>query len=86
MAEQEGSSGSVPEPADMRFSEALSELERVVRELESGEADLEVSIERYERGVSLLQACRAKLDEAEQKITVLMGELEPDDAAGSDEE
>ena len=73
---------TVPEatsPQDMRFSEALGELELIVKELESGEAELEESIERYERGVGLLTACRAKLDEAEQKITVLMGELEPED-------
>lgn len=60
----------------MRFSEALAELEAIVAALESGQLDLEDSIARYERGVSLLRACQAKLAEAEQRVTMLMGELE----------
>jgi hypothetical protein len=31
---------------------------------------------RYERGVALLKALKAKLDDAEQKVTMLVGELE----------
>jgi exodeoxyribonuclease VII small subunit len=76
MPQDETAAARTPAPEDMRFSDALGELERIVKDLESGEAELEESIERYERGVGLLQACRGKLDEAEQKITMLMGELE----------
>jgi exodeoxyribonuclease VII small subunit len=79
MPEEEKVPAAATSPQDMRFSDALGELELVVKELESGEAGLEESIERYERGVGLLTACRAKLDEAEQKITLLMGELEAED-------
>ena len=60
----------------MRFSSALEELESIVRELESGQLDLEDGIRRYERGVALLKLCRAKLENAQQKITTLMGDLE----------
>ncbi len=84
MPEDEAAASELVAPEDMRFSEALGELECIVRELESGEAELEESIERYERGVGLLRACRTKLDEAEQKITVLMGELEPEDEPETD--
>lgn len=66
-------------PGEMRFEDALSELEAIVRTLEAGEQDLEQSIALYERGVSLRKACQAKLDEAQQKITVLMGELEAEE-------
>ena len=70
-----------PEP---RFSEALAELEKIVRELEGGQLDLEDAIVRYERGVDLLKSCRRTLEDAQQRITTLMGELEPeeDDADG----
>ena len=61
---------------DLRFSEALSELETIVAALEGGQLDLEDSLARYERGVALLRACQAKLGEAEQRVTMLMGELE----------
>jgi len=62
-------------PADLRFSEALSELESIVSALESGQLDLEESLARYERGVALLRACQAKLADAEQRVTALMGEM-----------
>jgi exodeoxyribonuclease VII small subunit len=65
----------------MRFSDALAELEAIVSALESGQLELEDSIARYERGVALLRACQAQLAEAEQRVTMLMGELETDDAS-----
>ena len=68
-------------PEDMHFSDALAELETIVSELESGQLELEDSIARYERGVALLRACQAQLAEAEQRVTMLMGELESDDAS-----
>ena len=70
---------------EMRFSEALAELESIVVALESGQLDLEDGLARYERGVALLRACQAKLAEAEQRVTMLMGELDTgaaDDGAG----
>lgn len=70
--------------AELRFSEALGELESIVSALESGQLDLEESLARYERGVALLRACQAKLADAEQRVTVLMGEMpsvEDSDAA-----
>jgi exodeoxyribonuclease VII small subunit len=66
-------------PETMRFSEALAELEGIVAALESGQLDLEDSLARYERGVALLRACQTRLNEAEQKVTMLMGELETED-------
>ncbi len=65
-----------PAPEELRFSAALAELETIVSALESGQLDLEDSLQRYERGVSLLRACQARLQEAEQRVTMLMGELE----------
>ena len=72
-----------PAPETMRFSDALAELETIVSALEGGQLELEESIARYERGVALLRACQSRLAEAEQRVTMLMGELESDD--GSDE-
>lgn len=67
-------------PDQMRFSDALAELETIVSALEGGQLELEESIARYERGVALLRACQTRLLEAEQRVTMLMGELEQDDA------
>jgi exodeoxyribonuclease VII small subunit len=63
-------------PEELKFGEALGELEQIVASLEGGQLDLEESLARYERGVALLRACQAKLADAQQKVTMLMGELE----------
>ena len=71
-------------PADMTFGAALAELEQIVRALETGQLELEESLERYERGVALLTACQKKLSEARQKVTALIGELEVDEVEEGD--
>lgn len=52
----------------LSFETALSELETIVRDLETGKAALEESIGAYERGVALKQHCERKLREAQAKI------------------
>ncbi|MGI6216017.1 MAG: exodeoxyribonuclease VII small subunit [Coriobacteriales bacterium] len=60
------------------FNEGLDELEKIIAELESGQLELEDSLKKYERGVHLLCMLQGKLSVAEQKVTVLLGELEPE--------
>lgn len=57
---------------EMTFKEASIELEQIVRALESGDLELEESLERYGRGVELLKSLRARLSAAEQKVQVLL--------------
>ncbi|HIY51597.1 MAG TPA: exodeoxyribonuclease VII small subunit [Candidatus Olsenella avicola] len=57
---------------EMTFKEASIELEQIVRSLESGDLELEDSLERYGRGVELLKSLRARLADAEQKVRVLL--------------
>lgn len=66
---------------DMTFREAMAELEGIVTLLESDTLELEESLERYGRGVTLLASLQKRLDAAKQQVDVLMGELEaaPDD-------
>ena len=64
---------------EMSFREGLVELESIVKALESNQLELEQSIESYERGVALLGALKKRLDTAQQKVSVLMGELQPDE-------
>ena len=54
--------------AAMSFEEAMKALEDVVRALESGNVELEKSIELYERGAALKSHCEAKLKAAEEKV------------------
>ena len=60
---------------EFSFREAMAELDRIVAELESNTLELEESLQRYERGVSLLGILQTKLSSAEQRVEMLMGEL-----------
>lgn len=55
-------------PDNLSFEEALTELEKIVRQLESGGTDLKSSIDSYERGMALKKLCETKLKEAQGKI------------------
>ncbi|SPH23637.1 Exodeoxyribonuclease 7 small subunit [Defluviimonas aquaemixtae] len=52
----------------MSFEEAMKALEAVVRDLESGNVELEKSIALYEQGAKLKAHCEKKLKEAEEKV------------------
>lgn len=52
----------------LSFEDALGELETIVRDLETGKAPLEKSINAYERGIALKQHCEKKLRDAQAKI------------------
>ncbi len=54
------------------FESCLEELEKVVRELEGGDLPLERSLELFERGMSLSDACRKQLEEAETRVDMLI--------------
>jgi exodeoxyribonuclease VII small subunit len=63
------------------FEEGLAELEKVVKELESGDLPLERALELFEKGTQLSAACRKQLEEAETRIETLIkrgGELRPE--------
>ncbi|WP_308616696.1 exodeoxyribonuclease VII small subunit [uncultured Enorma sp.] len=72
---------------EMSYKEASQELERIIRSLESGELELEESLESYTRGVELLKSLRGRLATVEQKVSVLMKDVDgvdtlvPGDAA-----
>ena len=54
--------------ASLSFEDALKELEGIVQELESGQAPLETSIERYERGAALKAHCEKRLEAARLRV------------------
>lgn len=53
----------------MTFEEALSELEDIIRNLESGETNLDGAIAAYERGTALKRHCDDKLRDAQEKVS-----------------
>lgn len=63
----------------MSYKEASIELEGIIRNLESGDLELEESLEGYTRGVELLKSLRSRLSAAEQKVSVLMKDIDGGD-------
>ena len=57
--------------AELSFEAALKELEAIVGELESGNADLQRAIDLYERGDRLRRQCAARLDAAQARIEAI---------------
>lgn len=73
------------ENKEMSFREAMAELDRTVAVLESNTLELEDSLKAYERGVAILSDLKQRLSSAQQKVDVLMGQLDaPADDATTD--
>lgn len=54
------------------FEATLERLHQIVDRLESGELDLEESLQLFEEGVRLSRASQARLDSAEKRIEELL--------------
>lgn len=56
----------------MSFEDSMKTLEDLVKQLESGELDLDKSLEVYERAVVLRDHCKKILDESDCKVQTIM--------------
>lgn len=65
---------------DLSYEEALAELEDIVQELESGDQELQVTLQLFERGQELANYCLSLLDDAELKVEEMMEDNEADAA------
>jgi exodeoxyribonuclease VII small subunit len=54
------------------FENSLQELEALVERMEQGQLPLDDALKAFERGVQLSRTCRNALQEAEQKVQILM--------------
>ena len=66
------------------FESALSELDQIVAGMEAGKLSLEDSLAAYKRGAELLTLCRAKLEDAQQQVSVLENGVLKDFPAGGE--
>ena len=58
------------------LEKSLEELEALVVRLESGDLPLEQALKEFEHGVKLTRQCQAALQEAEQKVEILLKKTE----------
>ena len=67
------------EKDNVKFEDKIKELEDIVNELESGEIDLDSSIEKYTKAMKLVKECDSKLKNIEEQVNKVLnenGELE----------
>lgn len=74
-----------------QFEESMKKLQAIVEKLERGDLPLEESMESFAEGVRLAQYCHQKLEEAENKVQMLLKDQEggwgvaPFDASGAND-
>ena len=67
-----GKSEKEKEEPGLTFEKGLERLEGIVKELEQGDLSLERSLELFEEGMRLSGICRRQLEEAENKVELLV--------------
>lgn len=60
--------------AQKNFETSIKRLEEIVQDLEKGDLPLEESLKVFEEGMNLIKFCSEKLEEVEQKVTMLVKE------------
>ena len=55
---------------DLRYEQAVKELERLISDMESGKFSLEETLLAYQRGAALLKHCQGMLAQVEQQVRV----------------
>ena len=56
----------------INLEKSLADLEKLVEELESGDLPLEKAMKKFEEGIKLTRGCQTALQEAEQKVEILL--------------
>lgn len=62
------------EKKEKSFEENLTELETIVKKLETGEVPLDDAIEEFNKAMKLAKTCDEKLKKAEETVTKLVKE------------
>ena len=59
-------------PENMTFEATIEELDVIVENLENGDLALDDALKKFERGITLARAGQAKLNDAEQRVSILL--------------
>lgn len=62
------------EKKEEKFEDKFKELEAIVTELENGNVDLDLSIEKYTKAMKLAKECGDKLTKASEKVNKILDE------------
>lgn len=56
----------------MEFEKKLDRLEEIVVKMEEGDLSLDESLKLFEEGIHLSRQCHSEIDQAEQKVKLLL--------------
>lgn len=59
---------------EIKYEDAMREIERIVRTMESGEPDIDTLAEQLKRAQVLIKYCKDKLTKTDKEIRKLIGE------------
>ncbi len=60
--------------SNLSFEEKMDQLEKLVKELETGDLSLDKSVKLYQEGINLAKECHQELSEASKSIVSLREE------------
>ncbi len=63
---------------EIKYTEALDELQQIVQEIESGEISVDELSEKVKRASVLIAVCKEKLFKTEDDVNQILKELESD--------
>ncbi len=62
------------EKKEKTFEEKLNDLEKIIKELESGNVDLDNAINKYTEAMNIAKECSEKLDNAQKAVNKVLTE------------
>lgn len=65
------------EEKELTYSEALAELEKIIKEMESGEIDVDTLTEKVKRADYLCNFCLSRLKKVDDEVRSIMKNIEP---------
>ena len=66
------------------LEQSLAEVNQVIEKMEQGELTLDQSLGHFERGITLVKHCQKILEDAEQKVQILIQNNKQDTLAAYD--
>jgi len=76
----------VPKNKELTYSQALKELEKIVKEIESEEVDVDILAEKIKRASQILTFCKGKLRTAEDEVKKVLTEMSDETGTAEEEE
>lgn len=74
MAKQSNPPPAADQPPELSLEQSLQQLEQLVQRMEGGEQSLDAALSDFETGIKLVRNCRDSLEQAEQRVQILLGD------------